>query len=120
MRINLVLCLISWELNYRYDYHIEDGTNAGLILGLRPANERRRYFVTTSLIGCAQAYNQPWNGHHFANNIFKCISLNKNVRILVQILLIFIPKDPTYNKSSVQVMALCHIGDEPLPEPKIT
>ena len=26
----------------------------GLILGLRPANERRRYFVTTSLIGRAQ------------------------------------------------------------------
>ena len=28
--------------------------NTGLILGLRPANERRRYFVTTSLIGWAQ------------------------------------------------------------------
>ena len=27
----------------------------GLILGLRPANERRRYFVTTSLIGWVQA-----------------------------------------------------------------
>ena len=27
----------------------------GLIPGLRPANERRRYFVTTSLIGLAQA-----------------------------------------------------------------
>ena len=27
---------------------------AGLILGLRPANEIRRYFVTTSLIGWAQ------------------------------------------------------------------
>ena len=27
---------------------------AELILGLRPANERRRYFVTTSLIGWAQ------------------------------------------------------------------
>ena len=27
----------------------------GLILGLRLANERRRYFVTTSLIGWAQA-----------------------------------------------------------------
>ena len=27
---------------------------AGLILGLRRANERRRYFVTTSLIGRAQ------------------------------------------------------------------
>ena len=28
---------------------------SGLILGLRPANEIRRYFVTTSLIGWAQA-----------------------------------------------------------------
>ena len=27
---------------------------SGLILGLRPANERRRYFVTTSLIDWAQ------------------------------------------------------------------
>ena len=28
--------------------------NAGLILGLRPANERCHYFVTASLIGWAQ------------------------------------------------------------------
>ena len=28
--------------------------NSGLILGLRPANERRRYKVTPSLIGWAQ------------------------------------------------------------------
>ena len=28
--------------------------NTELILGLRPTNERRRYFVTTSLIGWAQ------------------------------------------------------------------
>ena len=27
--------------------------------GLRPANERRRYFVTTSLIGWVQAQNHP-------------------------------------------------------------
>ena len=33
----------------------------GLCLGLRPANERRRYFVTTSLIGWAQTSNQPCN-----------------------------------------------------------
>ena len=32
---------------------------SGPNLGLRPANERRRYFVTTSLIGWAQAWNQP-------------------------------------------------------------
>ena len=33
-------------------------TAPGLILGLRPANERRCYFVTTSLIGWEQAKNQ--------------------------------------------------------------
>ena len=31
----------------------------GLILGLRPANWRRRYKVTPSLIGGAQTQNQP-------------------------------------------------------------
>ena len=31
----------------------------GLILGLLPANERHRYFVTTSLIGWAKTSNQP-------------------------------------------------------------
>ena len=34
-------------------------STSGLILGLRPTNERRRYFVMTSLIGWAQASNQP-------------------------------------------------------------
>ena len=34
-------------------------THPGLIIGLRPANERRRYLVTTSLIGWAQALKQP-------------------------------------------------------------
>ena len=37
---------------------LSDWTVSGLILGLRPANERRRYSVTTSLIGWAQAWNQ--------------------------------------------------------------
>ena len=33
--------------------HVDDKTR--LILGLRLANERRRYFVTTALIGWVQA-----------------------------------------------------------------
>ena len=33
----------------------------GPILGLRPANERRRYKVTRSLIGWVQTWNQPWD-----------------------------------------------------------
>ena len=38
-------------------------TFLGLILGLRSAKERRRYFVTTSLIGWAQAYTPPCIPH---------------------------------------------------------
>ena len=33
--------------------------NTGLVLGLGPANEIQRYFVTPSLIGWAQTWNQP-------------------------------------------------------------
>ena len=33
---------------------------SGLILVLHPANERGRYCVTMSLVGWAQAWNQPW------------------------------------------------------------
>ena len=38
-----------------YTGKIKEDVYKGLILGLRPANERRCYFVTTSLIGWAQA-----------------------------------------------------------------
>ena len=34
---------------------------AGLILGLRQVNERRRYLVTTSLIVWLQTWNRPWS-----------------------------------------------------------
>ena len=33
---------------------------AGIILCMRPANERRRYIVTSSLIGWAHVENDPW------------------------------------------------------------
>ena len=41
----------------------EEECNAWLILGLRPANERRRYKVTPSLIGWGRTQNQQCNGH---------------------------------------------------------
>ena len=39
----------------RLYYYYNNNNNAGLILGLRPANERRHYIVALSLIGWAQA-----------------------------------------------------------------
>ena len=59
-----LLVLLTQRFVLNYDKLNEETylrSNTGLILGLRPANERRRYFVTTSLIDWAQAKNQLWS-----------------------------------------------------------
>ena len=58
------------------------------------------------------------NGRHFADDIFKCIFLNENIRILIKISLNFVPKDPINNiLALVQIMAWRRTGDKPLFEP---
>ena len=58
------------------------------------------------------------NGCHLADDIFKCIFLNRNDRI--QILLKFVLKSPIDKPALLQVMAWCRTGDKPLPEPMVT
>ena len=50
------------QASYQPMSHYWLRSHAGLILGLCPANRRQRYFVTTSLIGWVQTWNQPWHG----------------------------------------------------------
>ena len=51
-----------------------------------------------------------------ADDIFKRIFSNENVRISIQISLKFVPKGPLDNKSAlVKVMAWRRSGDKPLP-----
>ena len=58
------------------------------------------------------------NGHHFANDIFKCIFLNENVWISRKISLKFVPKVRINNNPAlVQIMAWRRPGDKPLSEP---
>ena len=58
------------------------------------------------------------NGHHFTDDIFKCIFLNENLWISLKISLKFIPKVQINNiLTLVQIMAWCHPGNKPLPEP---
>ena len=53
-----------------------------------------------------------------AVDVLKCIFLNENDIIQIQISLNFVPRSPIDNKPSlVQVMAWRRIGDKPLPEP---
>ena len=83
-------------------------------------------------IWSSEDYNGQWintmrprqNGHHFTNDIFKCIFLNESVWISIKISLMFVPKVrinkiPAKKKipALVQIMAWCQPGDKPLSEP---
>ena len=58
------------------------------------------------------------DGCHFPDDIFKCIFLNENVKILIKITLKFVPKGPINNiPALVQIMAWRRPGDKPLSEP---
>ena len=54
------------------------------------------------------------NGHHFAEDFFRCIFVNEKFCILLKISLKFVRKVPISNNPSlVQKMAWCWIGDKP-------
>ena len=58
------------------------------------------------------------NGRDFADDIFKCIFLNENVKISIKISLKFVPKGLINNiPALVQIMAWRRSGDKPLSEP---
>ena len=58
------------------------------------------------------------NGRHFADDIFKCIFLNENVWIPIQISLKFVPQGPINNiPALVQIMGWRRPGNKPLSGP---
>ena len=67
-QLPLVKCVQTFQQTYNSPLHSSSRRNlqreayvdTGLILGLRPANKRRRCNVTPSLIGWAQTQNPPW------------------------------------------------------------
>ena len=60
------------------------------------------------------------NGLHLSDDIFKCISLNQNVWISIEISLRYVPKGPISNNPAlIQIMAWRRSGDKPLSEPMI-
>ena len=61
------------------------------------------------------------NGHHFADNMFRCIFVNEKFCILIESSLKFVPKGPIDdNPALVQIMGWCWIGDKPLSEAMLT
>ena len=58
------------------------------------------------------------NGHHFEDDVLKCIFLNENISISIKIALKFDPKAAINNSPSlVQIMAWRRPGDKSLYEP---
>ena len=58
------------------------------------------------------------NGRRFADDTFKRIFLNENVRVLIKISPKYVPKSPINNNPAlVQIMAWRRSGDKPLSEP---
>ena len=56
-----------------------------------------------------------------ADDIFKCIFVNENHRILVEISLKFVPRGPIDNNPAlIKRMAWRQIGSKPLSEPMLT
>ena len=69
---------------------------------------------------CLNTLRPRQNGRRFADNTFKRIFLNENVRISIKISLKFVPKCPINNiPALVQIMAWRRPGDKPLFEPRM-
>ena len=60
------------------------------------------------------------DGWHLADDILKCIFLNENVWILIEISLKFVPMGPIDNTRTLGHIMACHqTGDKPLSEPMV-
>ena len=70
---------------------------------------------------CVNTLRPRQNGRHFADDTFKRIFLNDNVRILIKISPKFVPEGPINNiPALVQIMAWRRPGDKPLSEAMMT
>ena len=90
-------------------------SNIGLILVMEIPVARNLVFILRRTLNTLRLRQ---NGRHFPDAIFKCIFLNENIWILIEISLKFVPKGQINNiPALVQIMAWRRPGDKPLPEP---
>ena len=74
----------------------------------------RRFVSTWNYSQVIKTLRPRQHGRHFADDIFKRIFLNENVRILIKISLKFVPKGPINNNPAlVQIMGWRRSGDNP-------
>ena len=78
---------------------------------------RDNVFHPTDTVGCINKMGPKQNGRHLPDKIFKCILLNENVWISIDISLNLVPKCLISNiPAFIQIMAWRRPGDNPLSE----
>ena len=94
-------CSIDWHVKPFHIYHI---------FNIPACNDISSLYINT--------LRPRQNGCHFADDKFKCIFLNENVWIPIEISLKFVPKGSINNNPALfQIMAWRRPGDKPLSEP---
>ena len=94
------------------------GGHANQILNSRKTIHSLQVSYGVSFVSIFNTLRPRQNGHHFADDTFKHIFLNEDVKISIIISLKFVPKGPVNNISSlVQRIAWRQPGDKPLFEP---
>ena len=74
--------------------------------------------TSKSRMACLNTLRPRQKGRHFPDDISKCIFLNENVWIPIEISLTFVPKGSINNNPALfQIMAWRRPGDKPLSEP---
>ena len=88
------------------------------MLIIRTSNCIYKNACIDSAISGINTFRPRQNGRHYPDDIFKCIFLNENVWIPIEISLTFVPKGSINNiPAFVQIMAGRRPGDKPLSEP---
>ena len=97
----------------RKSFHFMTSSSTGkLCYCFRITNDQSCYHMTNLSYWCRD------KRRHFADHIFKFISLNENIWTSINISLKFVPEGRIKNISTlVQIMAWYQTGDKPLPEP---
>ena len=98
---------LKWNLNQAFFFQLKDLKNVV-----------PKMATILFRLQCVNTLRLRQNGRHFPDDIFKCIFLNENLWISIQISLKFVPKGPINNiPALVQVMAWRQPGDKPLSDP---
>ena len=85
-----------------------------------PAQLDPRPRPCTSLARSCWPWWTHWGRGKTADDIFKCIFLNENIWVSINISLIFVPKGWIDNIAAlIQIMAWRRLGDKPLSEPMV-